>query len=55
MAQLSRVVPWQDYPGPNFAQIEALLENSVQSVAFGGADAATTLAQAQSQASSLLR
>lgn len=52
--QLKRLVPWQDYPGADFAQIEALLENAIISVAYQGADAKTALSQAQAQAQALL-
>ena len=52
--QLGRLVAWQDYAGPNFAQVEQLLEDAVASVAFQGQPAAAALAEAQGQAKSLL-
>jgi multiple sugar transport system substrate-binding protein len=52
--QLSRLQAWQDYPGANFAQVEKLLENAVESVAFQGQPAAAALTSAQSQASALM-
>ncbi|HSZ42525.1 MAG TPA: extracellular solute-binding protein [Trebonia sp.] len=52
--QLSHIEAWQDYPGPNFAQVEQLLENAVSGVAFQGQPASATLAKAQGEAKSLL-
>jgi multiple sugar transport system substrate-binding protein len=52
--QLSRLVAWQDYPGPNFAQVEQLLEDAVSGVAFQGQPAASALAKAQGEATALL-
>jgi multiple sugar transport system substrate-binding protein len=52
--QLSRLVAWQDYPGPNFAQVEQLLEDAVAGIAFQGQPAAAALAKAQGEATSLL-
>jgi multiple sugar transport system substrate-binding protein len=54
LGQLSRLVAWQDYPGPNFAQVEQLLEDAVSSVAFQGQSAASALAKAQGEAKALL-
>ncbi|MBV9660542.1 MAG: extracellular solute-binding protein [Acidimicrobiales bacterium] len=54
LQQLSRLVPWQDYPGPSFAQVEQLLEDAVSSVAFQSQPAASALAKAQNQADALL-
>jgi multiple sugar transport system substrate-binding protein len=54
IAQLNRLVAWQDYPGPNFGSIEKLLETAVTSVAFDNAPAASALSSAQSQATALL-
>lgn len=53
--QLKELAPWQDYPGPNFGQIEALLETAAQQVAFSGQSASSALSQAQSQANALLK
>jgi multiple sugar transport system substrate-binding protein len=52
--QLSRLVAWQDYPGSNFAQVEQLLENAVEGVAFQGQSAVSALTSAQNQAMSLI-
>ena len=54
LAQLTRLVAWQDYPGANYAQVEQLLEDTVTKIAFQGQPAATALAAAQNQAKSLL-
>lgn len=54
LEQLNRLVPWEDYPGPNFGQIESLLETAVQSVAYQGQGASAALSSAQSQAAALL-
>jgi multiple sugar transport system substrate-binding protein len=55
LAQLQHLVPWQDYPGPNFAQIENLLGDAIANVMFQGANATTALGQAQSQAATLVK
>jgi multiple sugar transport system substrate-binding protein len=52
--QLNRLVAWQDYAGPNFGQVEKLLEGAVTAVAFQNQPAASALSSAQQQASSLL-
>jgi multiple sugar transport system substrate-binding protein len=52
--QLGRLVAWQDYPGPNFAQVESLLEDAVTSVAFQGQSATSALTKAQGEAKSLI-
>jgi multiple sugar transport system substrate-binding protein len=54
LRQLAHVSPWQDYPGPNFAQVEVVLENAVTSAVFQGANPTSALASAQAQAQSLL-
>ena len=54
LAQLTRLVAWQDYPGANYAQVEQLLEDTVTKIAFQGQPAAAALAAAQDQAKSLL-
>jgi multiple sugar transport system substrate-binding protein len=54
LEQLSRLVAWQDYPGPDFAQVEQLLEDAVSGVAFQGQPAATALSKAQGEATALL-
>jgi len=54
IAQLNRLVAWQDYPGPNFAQVQKLLEGAVAAVAFQNQPAASALSAAQQQATSLI-
>lgn len=54
IAQLNRLVAWQDYPGPNFAQVEKLLENATAAVAFQNQPADSALSAAQQQATGLL-
>jgi multiple sugar transport system substrate-binding protein len=55
LQQLKVLAPWEDYPGPNFGQIEQLLENAVSAVAFQGQSAKSALAAAQQQADGLLK
>src|SRR5487761_951865 len=52
--QLNRLVAWQDYSGPNFGQVEKLLEGAVSAVAFQNQPAASAMSAAQQQATSLL-
>jgi multiple sugar transport system substrate-binding protein len=52
--QLNRLSAWQDYSGPNFGQVEKLLEDAVSAVAFQNQPAASALSAAQQQATSLL-
>jgi multiple sugar transport system substrate-binding protein len=52
--QLNRLTAWQDYSGPNFGQVEKLLEDAVSAVAFQNQPAASALSAAQQQATSLL-
>jgi len=52
--QLSRLVAWQDYAGPNIGQVEKTLEDAVSAVAFQDQPAASALSGAQQQATSLL-
>ena len=54
LAQLVKLSPWLAYPGPNYNSIATQLSNAAASIAFQGADAATTLASAQKQATTLL-
>lgn len=54
LAQLTKVTPWLAYPGPNYTAITTQLANAASSIVFQGAEAATTLAGAQKQATSLL-
>jgi multiple sugar transport system substrate-binding protein len=54
IAQLNKLVPWTAYPGPNFGQVEKLLEGAVSSVAFQNQSAASALNSAQQQATGLL-
>jgi multiple sugar transport system substrate-binding protein len=54
ITQLNHLVPWQDYPGPNFGAIEKLLETAVNNVAFENQPAASALSSAQAQATPLL-
>jgi multiple sugar transport system substrate-binding protein len=54
LEQLTRIVPWEAFPGPNFAQIETLFENSASKVVFENANAKQTMQQAQTQAQGLV-
>jgi multiple sugar transport system substrate-binding protein len=54
LEQLSYINQQQNYPGPNFSQIEALLTNATTQSVFGNVPAAKALAQAQAQAQPLL-
>jgi multiple sugar transport system substrate-binding protein len=55
LAQLEHITPWLAYPGPNFAAISTILTNAAASVAFQGANPSQVMAQAQSQATGLLK
>lgn len=52
--QLNRLVPWTDYPGANFGQVQKVLETAVSAVAFQNQSAASALSSAQQQATALL-
>lgn len=52
--QLSRLQPWESFPGDNYLQIGDMMMTAVESSVFGGKDPASTLAAAQKQATSLL-
>jgi multiple sugar transport system substrate-binding protein len=54
LAQLEHITPWLAYPGQNFASIATTFLNAAANVVFQNADPTTTMAAAQSQASSLL-
>ena len=54
LAQLSRLTPWQSFPGTNFNQIISDMMDAVQAVVFQNANPASTLSGAQQTASSLL-
>jgi multiple sugar transport system substrate-binding protein len=54
LAQLTKITPWLAYPGPNYNSIATQLANAASSIVFQGADAASTLASAQKQATTLL-
>lgn len=54
LEQLTRIVPWEAFPGPNFAQIETLFQNSASKVVFQNANPQQTMRQAQSQAQALV-
>lgn len=54
LEQLTRIVPWTAFPGPNFAQIETLFQNSASKVVFQNANPQQTMRQAQSQAQGLV-
>lgn len=54
VAQLEKIIPWQSYPGNNFAQIEKLIGDAVTMSVFQGQDPATQLKSAQAQALDLL-
>ena len=54
LAQVVKLTPWLAYPGPNYNSIATQLTNAASSIVFQAADAASTLASAQKQATSLL-
>jgi multiple sugar transport system substrate-binding protein len=54
LEQLDRLEPWDPMPGPNYRQIGKTMMDAVEMSVFGGADVATTLADAQANAQALM-
>ena len=54
LEQLSRLEPWDPMPGPNYRQIVKTMMDAVEMSVFGGADVASTLADAQANAQALM-
>jgi multiple sugar transport system substrate-binding protein len=52
--QLAVLEPWDPMPGPNYRQIVKTMMEAVEMVVYGGADPASTLADAQANAQSLM-
>ncbi|WP_167051341.1 extracellular solute-binding protein [Salinibacterium sp. ZJ77] len=55
LEQLERIEPWVSYPSKNYVQISTIIMDAVEQVAYYGADATTTLADAQKRAQDLLK
>jgi len=54
LEQLDRLEPWDPMPGPNYRQIMKTMMDAVEMSVFGGADVASTLADAQVNAQALM-
>ena len=54
LEQLARLEPWDPMPGPNYRQIVKTMMDAVEMSVFGGADVASTLADAQANAQALM-
>lgn len=54
LKQLDELEPWVGFPGPNYATIRTTMMKAVESVVMGGADAASTLQDAQARASQMM-
>jgi multiple sugar transport system substrate-binding protein len=54
LKQLDELEPWVGFPGPNYATIRTTMMKAVESVVMGGADAGTTLQDAQARASQMM-
>ncbi len=54
LAQLDRLTPWAAIPGPNYRQIEQIIEAAQREVIFGDGDAAAILMEAQMRAQMLM-
>ncbi|HVV08946.1 ABC transporter substrate-binding protein [Amycolatopsis sp.] len=52
--QLNRLEPWTSFPGDNYVQIRDLMMQAVENVVYRGADARTTLTEAQTRAQELM-
>lgn len=52
--QLTRLEPWQSFPGKNYIQARNEMMDAVEKVVYQGADAQSTLTDARKQASKLL-
>ena len=54
LKQLDELEPWVGFPGPNAATIRTTMMKAVETVVMGGADAASTLQDAQARASQMM-
>jgi multiple sugar transport system substrate-binding protein len=54
LEQLSRLEPWDPMPGPNYRQIVKTMIEAGEMAVFGGADVASTMADAQANAQALM-
>ena len=54
LEQLSRLSPWESFPGQNYHQIEKMLVDAVEQAVFGKDDPATVMADAQRRAQQLM-
>ncbi|WP_047224388.1 ABC transporter substrate-binding protein [Frankia coriariae] len=52
--QLTRLQPWESFPGDNYLQIGDAMMTAVEGAVFSGKDPASTLADAQKQAATLM-
>tara|TARA_R110002020_G_scaffold14693_6_gene52164 strand:- start:3228 stop:4532 length:1305 start_codon:yes stop_codon:yes gene_type:complete len=52
--QLARLEPWDAIPGPNYRQIVKMMIEAGEMAVFGGADVASTMADAQANAQALM-
>jgi multiple sugar transport system substrate-binding protein len=55
LKQLEAIEPWVSYPGKNYAQIATIMMDAVEQVAYHGADATTTMADAEARAQKLVK
>jgi len=54
LKQLDDLEPWVGFPGPNYASIRTTMMKAVEAVVMGGADAASTMQDAQQRASQMM-
>ena len=54
LEQLSRLEPWEAYPGPNYLQISRIFVAAVSEAVYGNADIATVMRDAQTRAQALM-
>jgi sn-glycerol 3-phosphate transport system substrate-binding protein len=54
LKQLDELEPWVAFPGPNYASIRTTMMKAVEDVVMGGADAASTMQDAQLRASQMM-
>jgi multiple sugar transport system substrate-binding protein len=54
LEQLTRLEPWEAYPGPNYLQISRIFVAAVNEAVYGNADIATVMRDAQVRAQALM-
>jgi multiple sugar transport system substrate-binding protein len=54
LKQLDKLEPWVAFPGPSYQNIRGTMMKAVEEVVLGGADARSTLADAQQRASQMM-